>query len=311
MDKNLLDETLACLDQRKWIMHFSKDCYATFLIDFWLRKNGPTHVRDLKKTQFGKLLERPMLKQLTAVQPVIDQTAVNYLWADKLEPLVVTLGQWGGRKSYASHQVSRKGYNLVLQVNLSEQWDYVFRALFNEEANHYMDCGHPISETRSSTLGWARIDFDYEANEILIEEIQSDLVRRIHGLKQTALKAQQDQCETFWFWRQTFRTDEVLTLLFKLDSIALSHWQEALLWSALKFCTDELGMDTIYYHTYETGALLKNIQYAKPPRSLYTDLPKKFCFTQTHEVPKILQQTKLAMRRLKTQKNPAFFKLAA
>jgi hypothetical protein len=113
------------------------------------------------------------------------------------------------------------------------------------------------------------------------------------------------------YYRQSFRTEHVLVVVNQLDSLLIKHWQEALLWSALWFCTNELGLDEIYYHTYETGALLKNIGHRKPPRSLYTDLPKKFCFQETHEVPKILLQTKSAMRRLKAQKNTTFFKLVA
>ncbi len=311
MEKLLLDEIHECFDQKKWVLPFSKDCYATFLLDFWLKKNGPSHIRDIKKTQFSKLLERPEIKAIAASKAIIDSQTIADIWPTKVEPLVLTLGRWGGEKAYPGYQVSRKGYNLVLQVNLNEQWNRVLTKLFDSKPNEHMDCGHPINLSRGATLGWARLDIDFDNGELLIEEVQSDLVRRLSALKQYALLAQKDQCETFRFYYQQWQTKHVLTVLKQIDSMLINHWQEAILWSALWFSTNELGMDTIYYHTFETGALLKNIKRRQLPRSLYTDLPRKFCFSQTNEVPQLLQQTKSAMRRIKAQKNAAFFKLVA
>jgi hypothetical protein len=67
-------------------------------------------------------------------------------------------------------------------------------------------------------------------------------------------------------------------------------WDEALLTAALQFIRQELGIAKVYLHTPETGGVIKRIKYAQPPRSLYSSLPKKFCFRQTDKAPEFLQQ---------------------
>ena len=55
------------------------------------------------------------------------------------------------------------------------------------------------------------------------------------------------------------------------------------------FLKEEIGINTIFYHTFEGGNFLKGIDYAKkPPRSLNTSLPKKFCFELTNQYPAFL-----------------------
>lgn len=70
-------------------------------------------------------------------------------------------------------------------------------------------------------------------------------------------------------------------------------WDEAILTAALCFIRRELGIREVFYHSYDTGNRLKGIEryyeYGKPPRYLYTDLPKKFCFVKTSEAPDFLK----------------------
>ena len=42
-------------------------------------------------------------------------------------------------------------------------------------------------------------------------------------------------------------------------------------------------------HRPETGAALKGIEGILPPRSLYTDLPRSFCFAPVAELPEFLR----------------------
>ena len=63
-------------------------------------------------------------------------------------------------------------------------------------------------------------------------------------------------------------------------------WDEALLYSGIWFAKEELGIDQIYYHTYDSGCLLKKCQ---PPRSIYTKLPKRFGFKQTDVAPEFIR----------------------
>ena len=48
---------------------------------------------------------------------------------------------------------------------------------------------------------------------------------------------------------------------------------------------EELGLERVFYHTYASGSRLKRIGGVNPPRSLYTDLPRQFCFRLTHNGP--------------------------
>jgi len=52
----------------------------------------------------------------------------------------------------------------------------------------------------------------------------------------------------------------------------------------------ELGVRRIFYHTHNSGSMLKSIYGSKPPRSIYTVLPRKFCFTETDERPEFLRE---------------------
>ena len=54
------------------------------------------------------------------------------------------------------------------------------------------------------------------------------------------------------------------------------------------FLREEIGISRIYYHTHEYGAQLKRIRWGLPPRSLYTSLPRRFCFERTEEAPEFL-----------------------
>ncbi len=69
--------------------------------------------------------------------------------------------------------------------------------------------------------------------------------------------------------------------------------------ASLQFLFVELGISDIYYHHYESGCQLKSISCGKPPRSIYTDLPKKFCFGKTEQTPEFLLQDKKFSKRLK------------
>jgi hypothetical protein len=70
-----------------------------------------------------------------------------------------------------------------------------------------------------------------------------------------------------------------------------------MLTATIQFIYLELGIDKIYLHTPETGAAVKKIKYRQPPRSLYSSLPKKFCFSQTELAPEFLCQNR-AFRKL-------------
>ena len=82
-----------------------------------------------------------------------------------------------------------------------------------------------------------------------------------------------------------------------------------MLWATLDFLRNELGLRRIYYHTAESGRLLKRIDGNLPPLSLYSDLPRKFCFDGTTEAPAFLASDRQASNILRQHANLAFHRM--
>lgn len=82
-----------------------------------------------------------------------------------------------------------------------------------------------------------------------------------------------------------------------------------MLFSAISTIKEELGINKIFYHSVETGKWLKNINYEAPPVSIYTDLPRKFCFKAVDFAPEFIASNRAARRRLKKVKRPSWFYL--
>ncbi len=79
--------------------------------------------------------------------------------------------------------------------------------------------------------------------------------------------------------------------------LSRSVWDEAMVCATLRFIVEELGLRKIFYHTPESGRLYKRIGYSEPPRSVYTDLPRKFCFQRSEEGPEFLRRKPKGGRR--------------
>lgn len=76
--------------------------------------------------------------------------------------------------------------------------------------------------------------------------------------------------------------------------------------AAVDFIVDELGLRRIYFHSYETGKALKR---CNPPRSLYTDIPRKFCFQNITEAPFFLAEDRFFRKKYYKVKSPKWFSL--
>lgn len=156
------------------------------------------------------------------------------------------------------------------------------------------------------TLAWARIDFDLDSGEALIEEIQSDWVRRVRYCLQSIKRG-----VTPWYleWCKCTAEDFV-TYAEKVLAPFNALWSEAMLAAAIRFIYAELGIDSIYYHTHETGQKIKQVECGAPPRSLYSDLPRKFCFQITDEDPTFIKNDRFFIRKKRSLKQVAWYKLA-
>lgn len=298
MEINTAKEVIACLPEGKTLFNYYKDAYAVFILSQVIGEGCA--ISELKQSVYSGLLNKPKIKNIVAKSGdgILHSDQLELLCLDAGEAFLLTLDTWGhGDRSW--DQVSRHGHNLVLQLNFSNKHDFLFKKLLKPDEYHgfkYFD--HPVMRKREQdffreTLAWARIDFDFNTNEALIEELQTDWLRIAKRLLR-----QVDRGWSNFSYTGINTTPEKLKKY--LDSVLQTYgkiWDEAMLTAAIQFIYLELGIDNIYLHTADSGAAVKKIKYRQPPRSLYSSLPKKFCFSQTDKAPTFLYQSK-AFRKL-------------
>ena len=293
MDRHTADEVLACLSHNRTLFHYYRDRYSIGLLRQLSRT--PTTVAALKRTPFASLAQKPRVKSILAQlggEHLHEAQLALHDYDPEQTPFVLTLDTWGS--DHAQHwrykQTSRRGYNLVLQLNFCKRHDQRLQKL-GAQADAFNYYGHPTA-TRRNTLAWSRIDFDWKSGTALIEEIQSDWIRRVRwlvGFAERKLARLQDASLPTGYRGLTCPLQTTLDYgRFVLDQYQ-PIWAEAMLWATLDFLRNELGLRRIYYHTMESGRLLKRIGGSLPPLSLYSDLPRKFCFDKTAEAPAFIQ----------------------
>lgn len=313
MDIELANEVLDCLRGERTLYRYAKDQYAVYLLKRYTENYERVSLAELKRSTYAPLLKKPIFNPLLASAGSGSIGADDFAswWWDEQETFVLTLGRWAEARQFTWAQTSRPGTNLVLQLNLTSSWARKFKSLCQEDANTMFDFGHPLSDTREITLAWARLDLDFEKDEVLIEELQSDLVREMDSLGKDAANHLAKGDRTFCYDGFELSTKEVVEYCQRFREKFHKDWSEIMLAASLEFIFDELGIGQVYLHEFETGNALKNIEYRKPPRSLYSQLPKRFCFDETDEAPKILAQEKRLKRKLKKLKQGRWFHMAA
>jgi hypothetical protein len=313
MDEQQVEEVIACLPSERTLFHYFKDQYAVYLLQQYLLNNFSKDIHSIKKSRMKKLLDKPLLKDTlkNSGNGLLESTQLDRLWSTQAEQYVLTLGKWGHKKRYSWNQTSRPGVNLVLQLNLSNQFDSLFKEVSGCNLNRITTSYHPKSRKRSATLAWARLDMDFTTGEILIEEIQSDLIRELEYTYKRASEFK-DRNEVRIYWSRT-RLDraKLMASCQQLIDAQRKIWSEAMMAATLWFVQQELGFSKVYYHTFDTGKVMKKINGSAPPRSLYTDLPEKFCFETTKQAPQFIVNDSHAKRRLKAVSNPQWFLLAS
>lgn len=146
-------------------------------------------------------------------------------------------------------------------------------------------------------MAWARLDIDLERGEALIEEIQSDWIKlALEG--QTEMETQvRDLAQQQHLIFQEARGVEISGRRMHdyMNHVLADHmhmWEEAMMMAALWFLRKELGIANIFYHEYTSGLFMKGFEtgWSAPPKSLYTRLPPKFCFTPSTLGPDFLRR---------------------
>jgi hypothetical protein len=317
MHNNELAEILHCLADERRILAYFKDRYCLDLLQDHLQHIAPNRqgasLAALRRGPFARLLNKPIVRRAMAwagdgrLRP--DQLLAQ--WPRQCLHYHLTLDRWGdGRNSW--QQTTRPGCNLVLQLNFSNQHDKAYeRAIQPDGRAPFAYHGHPIHRQGRNTMAWVRIDCDLAGDEALIEELQTDWLREILWLQSRLcqLKSTPDRCRGF-LERHGIGGDmaRIEAYLASLE-VHCRLWQEAALTAAIRFIRDELGLRRIYMHSHATGQVMKRIQGSAPPRSLYSTLPRAFCFSAVDAPPAFIAANTAAKRRLRKVVQPSWFLL--
>ncbi len=292
MREQLAQDIIDGLPKERTLFYYYKDRYAVMLLDHLVEHEQS--IAEIKNSKFGKLLQRPILADLikTKGDGKLSKEDLEFCWPHNPLCYRLTAGIWGAdrpRHAQSYYQTSRKGVNLVLQLNFSRKHDSEYERLIDQtdtQPFNYDD--HPTARAGFNTLAWARIDLDFESGEALIEEVQSDWVRYVKAGRNRLSNALAKGERTVEFFGVTLSFNTFYKYLGIVVAEHLKLWDEALLSAVIWFLQNELNIKNIYMHDFETGNRLKSIASRVPPQSLYTDLPRKFCFTKVADAPSFL-----------------------
>jgi len=304
MERQDLKEIIACLSGERSKFYYFRDRYALMLLKDYIGEQVMP-ISQLKQSPYANLLNKAPVKKALALagNGMISAELLEMIWDEKPLSFVTTLSEWGdGKKHWQWNQMSRQGYHLVLQLNMANDHTQQLQRLIRPGDLHTFNWGgHPTKQDgRRGTLAWVRLDLDFETGEVMIEEIQCDWIRSVRD----AVKDGDD------FYGE-YTKKELETYANKVLAPYAKIWQEAMLAAAIDFIRHQLGLHKIFYHSFEVGALLKHIKYTKPPRSLYTRLPKQFGFQKTPEGPEFLMREKRVQKLQRKVNEPYWFKLPA
>ncbi len=293
MDKQQIREALECLKDEKRVFSYAPGMFALHRLKEVVGKE-PQKVSALRAAGAGRLLQAPAVRQFLRTVPdgVVRPAAFELLRPSGTKYFRLRVTSWnGGASGEPWGQTSRKGYNLVLQLNLGAEHLHEYRRLLRPQEPLFTWSCHPNSR-EGSTLAWARIDFDLDTGEALIEEIQSDWAKEVREAVET---------EDPWrsrsgkLWVGSGHVHEGVTrahLLWyaKLFQPYARMWSEAMLAATIQFIRSDIGLKKIFMHTFASGLRFKEMQNDPPPRSLYESLPRRLSFERTVEVPEFLRR---------------------
>ena len=123
MDKETLQFVLEAMPRGRTVFYWFKDRYA---VDLLTHRCGTSRIpiRELKERPYGRLLSRPIIKDLCSKSGDgrLSATDLRNSWPIKQEGYRLTLGTWPEldvKPQMNWHQVTRFGWSLVLQLNVA------------------------------------------------------------------------------------------------------------------------------------------------------------------------------------------------
>ncbi|MEM7469314.1 MAG: hypothetical protein AAF387_20855 [Pseudomonadota bacterium] len=303
MDAKLANEIIQCLPRDRTLFRYYKGRFANLLLA--MVSDRYATVRALKDSPFQSLTARPEVKSVLASRGDGKVCARQFeqAWQEPSLCFRLTISRWEGKPGLWG-QTSRQGVNLVLQLNFSNQHNAEYRRLYKPEIDNVFNYGgHPIADGEEGdaleeTLAWSRIDLDFGDNEALIEEVQSDWVRKAKRYLLHLEHAKRSGRRAYIKFSDASRTDRIKYRTEVLPTYTVL-WQEVILAATIWFIRRELGITNVFTHTAESGSKVKRITGDGPPISLYSKLPKKFCFQQGKEAPAMIAETQRYRRLAK------------
>ena len=279
------EELLSCLPAGRTLFTYGKDWYAISLLRMKLHHTG---FSELKHSSMANLLAKPRVRSWLGMlgKKSVAPADLAMLYPEDAETSRLTTGLFSGWC-----QTSRRtnlAWNIVLQLNLNEDdarlMDKQFPVRDDDPFERYC---HPVHRGRHRTLAWARIDLDWITGEALIEEIQNDRLREV---RRAVERIRRNNLAEVPIYGENVSATFILNYWEKRLRISRQCWDEAMLSAAIGFIANELGIRRIYYHSPLSRAKLKRDGAADAPSSLYTDLPRKFCFERTTDLPAFLKR---------------------
>ncbi|MBB3060423.1 hypothetical protein [Microbulbifer rhizosphaerae] len=309
MNVKLAEEIVACLmrgERTKY--YYFKDRYALAML--WHYCRDGMRVGALRQSRLGRLLSKPLVRQVLSQcgDGVVRPENLASYWPERFHCYTLSLGLWGSARSSCWYQTSRAGYNLVLQLNFSNLHDRHYRRLkLDTDCSPFDFACHPTSRVRN-TLAWSRIDLDLESDTALIEEVQNDWLREARELYEQAkqcLEAKGSR-RSGRRWYESFPPERAVDYFEMAIEPHLGLWSEAMLSATIEFLLEEIGVGKIFYHSWETGCKVKN---CRPPRSVYSSLPEKFCFQRVSRGPQFLYDDRSSRRKMRKIQNQNWYLL--
>lgn len=265
---------------------------------------GSASIAELRRTPFGKLLQRPLVRTciatrgdgklfagdlLPAAEP--DSSMPKSGWnrpqaagleasyASTWHDFRLSFDLWNGQTDRLA-QVSRPGINIVIQMSFSSDHSAYLGKLHQINTREVFQFeGHPIRIDGNPTLAWSRVDIDTKHKTALIEEIQSDWLRIVRQHVRDLEKRRPDS-EELRIYSQ---------YLEEIEDRYARDWPRAIMLATLKILRSEFGCRSVFFHTPESGVSLKGNYNA--PKSLYTSLPGYFCFSKTDRWPPFIRKS--------------------
>ena len=312
-------EVIAALPCGETLFPYRPDGYAPMLLRWRLEAGEPW--RDLAHGPLRRLMEKPLLRDLVrrldGRAPTADD--LRALELEGATPFRLSLGLWGCPGCFRWNQTSRPGTNLVLRLDFDRAHDEAFRELVDPFGFRPFEWDrHPVSRD-DHTLAWARLDLDWDADEALVEEVQSDWVGEARDAADDPHWFVTDMLEraeregrpamgrprTLHRWRADLETyvTEVLPPRGR-------RWEEAMLAAALWFAREELGFGRAFMHRWRAGCAFKRLEPGwGPPRSLYEALPGRLAFGRTRERPAMLEGRWAEVRDGLNGREPHFWRI--